>query len=237
MFNSYFHTKQAKKEKEKLNEIEKSARILEVQTQFRDKLLKKYKVRVAQKVVDLITHPVPIHNRDRSPTPKFLGDSVMRLRPRDTKARITDAMFHNTILDSAPLTITNPDFRPRHKEKEIQLHMKFTPRDRYERLVDKYFSDNQVIYTWELSPNSPSPIRSKTRKLYYKTLEEIALNASPEACSKDNSKVLLRKISEESLKTITNENLGILAQNAMEKCRLKPSKDSRHASINRSRLG
>jgi hypothetical protein len=233
MFNSYLYTKQQQKAKEKSFNMEKSVRQLEVQSQVRDKLLKKYKIRLAKKVVDLIENPVPINNRDRSPSPKYFGDSIMRQRPRDTKSRIHDAISHNTLLDLSPLIITNPDFRPRQKEKEIQLSMKFTPKDRFERLVDKYFSDNSFISTWEVSSQSTSPIRSKTKKLYYKTIETTALNVSPETCSKENSKALLRKISEESLKTITDENLGILAQEAMEKCRLRLKKDTRIVSVNR----
>lgn len=238
MFNSYQHSKYQKTENEKRIRLEKSAHMLEIREKVREKLLRKYKVRLAKKLVDIVNEPVPVHSFQRSVSPQFLGESMMRLKPRDSRARVNDALQQNTIYDHEPLHIQNPDFRPRHKEKEIHGQMKFTPKDRFERLLDKYFSDNPVIYTWEADGNTTSPIRSKTKKLYYKTLESVALKASPESSSKVNSKAFLQKIDESSCEEVLNDNekLGILAQNALEKCRLRPSKDSRHVSVNRNRL-
>lgn len=82
--------------------------------------------------------------------------------------------------------------------------------------------------------NDKTQFPNRIKKLYYKSIESIALNASPESCSKDNSRVLLRQISEESFFDAFNskdlETLGIVAQNALEKCKLRPSKDIRYTS-------
>lgn len=238
MFNSYQHSKYQKTENEKKIRLEKSARLLEIQQKVRENLLKKYKIRLVKKLVDIVNDPVPVQSFQRSVSPQFLGESMMRLKPRDSRARVTDALQQNTIYDHEPLHIQNPDFRPRHKEKEIHAQMKFTPKDRFERLLDKYFTDNPVIYTWEADGNTVSPIRSKTKKLYYKTLESVALNVSPESSSKANSKAILSKINESQCEDVFNDNekLGILAQNALEKCRLRPSKEFRHVSVIRNKL-
>lgn len=238
MYNSYLHSKYQKSENEKRIRLEKSAHLLDIQSKVREKLLKKYKIRIAQKLLDINNDPVPIHSYDRSVSPKFLGESNFRLKPKDTRARINDALQQNIIYDCEPLNVQSPDFRPRHKEKEIQGQMKFTPKDRFERLLDKYFSDNSLIYTWEADGNSMTPIKNKTKKLYYKTLESVALNVSPESCSKASSKAFLQKVSSNSFGDVINdsEKLGILAQNALEKCKLRPSKGFRYVSANRTRL-
>ena len=238
MYNSYQHSKYQKSENEKRVRLEKSAHLLDFQSKVREKLLKRYKVRIAQKLVDIVNDPVPVQSYERSVSPKFLGEAMFRLKAKDTRARISDALQQNNIYDCEPLNIQSPDFRPRCKGKEIQGQMKFTPKDRFERLLDKYFSDNSVIYTWEPDANSLTPIRSRTKKLYYKTLESVALNVSPESCSKASSKAFLEKVSSNSCGDVINdcEKLGILAQNALEKCRLRPSKGFRYVSANRTRL-
>ena len=184
--------------------------------------------------------PVPIYNREATKSPHFMGDSIMKTRPRDTKARINDAILKNTWLDSHPILNQVSDFRPRHKEKEIQIDMKFTPKDRYERLADKWATDKEIIYSWEINPEKEKiQFPNKIKKLYYKSIESVALNASPESCSKDNSRVLLHQISEESfvdsLYRDDLEKLGIVAQSAMEKCKLRPSKNLRYISAVRER--
>ncbi|OMJ72404.1 hypothetical protein SteCoe_29167 [Stentor coeruleus] len=242
MYNSYLHDIKQKKSKAVINEIEKSARTLQVQQKMRDKLLKKYKVRIVQRVFDLATDPVPIYNREQFQTPKYLGESSMRLKPRDSKARIDDALSKNTIFDLQPIFSPINEFRTRKKDKEIQAYMKFTPKDRYERLVDKWVSDKEIIYSWEINKKSlsKSPIRNKTKKVYYKTVESAALNVSPESCSKDTSLVHLHNVSEESiwedLNANTDEKIGILAQSALEKCKLRPSKAIRYRSSTKERL-
>ena len=241
MYNAYVYHKVLKSTRDKKNELEKSARSFETQQRIREKLLKKYQIRLARRVVDLALDPVPINSRDRSKSPQYIGDSIMRLRPRDSKARINEALTQNTWLDSHPILNPISDFRPRNKGKEIQIDMKFTPKDRYQRLKDKYESDKEIIFTWEVSPNTvkKSAFPNKIKKLYYKSLEAAALKASPESSSKDNSRVLLHQISEESLfdniSKEASENLGIIAQNAMERCRLRPTRNIRYISATRDR--
>ncbi|OMJ74041.1 hypothetical protein SteCoe_27127 [Stentor coeruleus] len=236
MYNSYLHNSKQKKSKALINEIEKSSRTLQVQQKMREKLLKKYKVRIIKRVFDLATNPVPIYNREQVQYSKYLGESRMRLKPRDSKARIHDAFSKNTIFDLQPIFSPTNDFRTRNKEKEIQAHMKFTPKDRFERLVDKWLSDKEIIYSWEVDRKSlsKSPIRNKIKKVYYKTVESAALNVSPEFYSKDTSLAHLHNISEESnwedLNVDTDEKIGILAQSALEKCKLRPSKPIRYKS-------
>ena len=242
MYNAYLYHKLLKRETQYQSEMEKSARSFEAQQKIRDKLLKKYQVRMARRVIDLAVDPVPINTRALTKSPVFMGASIMRLRPRDSKARIHDAVSQNTWLDSHPSLNPISDFRPRHKEKEIQLDMKFTPKDRYERLADKWASDKEIIYSWEVTPEkkSKSSFPNKIKKLYYKSIETVALRASPEACSKDNSLVMLHQISEESLFENVDgeplEKLGALAQDAMERCKLRPVRNVRYVSARKERF-
>lgn len=239
MFNSYIHQRNQLKKKEQLIELEKSSKILKVQNEIREKLLKKYKYRIAHRVLDLANDPVPVYTKAQAKSEKLLGDSFMRLKPKDSKARIKEAIQHNTILDPEPLISNRTDFRPRKKQKEIQTDMKFTPKDRYQRLVDKWLAEKELISTWELSNEGGNTVKNKIKKLYYKTVETVALNVSPESCSKDNSRILLRQISEESFNDDSfvgdNEKLGILAHSALEKCMLRPHKDLRFISAERVR--
>jgi hypothetical protein len=109
--------------------------------------------------------------------------------------------------------------------------MKFTPKDRYERLAEKWAADKELISSWEVDTRSLSPIKNKQKKVYYKSIETVALKVSPEICDMDKSIRLLRNISEESAndENFVNdqEKLGILAQSALEKCKLKPIRDFR----------
>lgn len=239
MFNSYLHYRNQLKKKEKLIELEKTSKILKVQHEIREKLLKKYKYRIAQRVLDLANDPVPVYTKAQVKSEKLLGESFMRLKPKDSKARIKEALQQNTILDSQPLRSNRTDFRPRKKEIEIQSDMKFTPKDRYQRLVDKWLAEKELISTWELSSDGGNTVKNKIKKLYYKTVETVALNVSPESCSKENSRIFLRHISEESLNDESfvgdNEKLGILAHSAMEKCMLRPHKNIRYVSAERIR--
>lgn len=234
MYNSYIHHRNQLKKIEKLSELEKSSKILRVQHDIREKLLNKYKYRVAHRVLDLVNSPVPVYNKVQAKSQKLFGESFMRHKPKDSKARIQEALDQNTILDPQPLYSNRTDFRPRKKEREIQSNMKFTPRDRYQRLVDKWLSEKELITSWELSNDGSNTIRNKMKKVYYKTVETVALNVSPESCSKDNSRILLRQISEESFNDDCfvgdNEKLGILAHTALEKCKLRPDKGIRFSS-------
>lgn len=240
MYNSYLHHKLLKQDQAQLEELEKSMRSLAVQSRVRERLLKKYEFRTVKRVVDLAMNPVPVYNRESNKSPKFMGDSIMRLKPRDSKARIHDAVQQNVILDASPLPTTHNDFRPRNKGKEIQVDMKFTPKDRYQRLIEKWMADKEIIYSWEVNKaSSKSPIRNTTKKLYYKSIEEVALNVAPETCSKDNSRVMLRQISEDSFWEDSGlndkEKLGIVATSALERCNLRPRKDPRFMSSNRGK--
>jgi len=216
------------KKTEKLSEIEKSSRVLRVQHDLREKLLDKYRYRVAHRVFELVNNPVPVYSKVQTKSQKLIGESFMRYRPKDSKARIKEALEQNNIFDPEPLYSNRADFRPRMKDREIQADMKFTPKDRYQRLVDKWRSEKELISSWELSVDGSNTIRNKMKKVYYKTLETVALNVSPESCSKDNSRILLRQISEESLNDDCfvgdKEKLGILAHTALEKCKLRPDK-------------
>ncbi len=233
MYNSYIYSKKQLKVKNRNFEVEKSAKVIKIQQNTRDELLKKYKFRIAQRVLDLVSDPVPIFNKGQTRSQKLLGESFMRLKPKDSKARVQEAIIKHEVLDSQPLSFRQ-EFRPRKKDREIQTQMKFRPKDRYERLVDKWAEDKEIISSWEVDTRSLSPIKTKSKKLYYKSIETVALNVSPETCEKEKSIRLLRNISEESAndENFVNdqEKLGILAQSALEKCKLRPAREQRFAS-------
>jgi hypothetical protein len=233
MYNSYIHLKKQLKSKKSHFEAEKSAKILKVQQNMREELLKKYKFRIAQRVLDLVSDPVPIFNKGQAKSQKLLGESFMRLKPKDSKARVKEAVVKHEVLDPQPLSYRQ-EFRPRHKDREIQFDMKFKPKDRYERLVDKWVKDKEIISSWEVDTRSLSPIRTKCKKVYYKSIETVALNVSPETCEQDKSIRLLRNISEESVNdegfVNDQEKLGILAHSALEKCKLRPAREERFTS-------
>lgn len=147
MYNAYLHHKLLKKSKDNSFELQKSVRLIENQQKLREKLLQKYQIRIAKRVIDMAVDPVPINNRNLTKSPKLMGDSIMRLRPRDSKARIHDAQEKNNVLDSHPITNPVNNFRPRNKEKEIQVEMKFTPKDRYQRLAEKWEADKDIIFS------------------------------------------------------------------------------------------
>ena len=239
MYNAYLYDKLLKREQDQQSEIDKSARSFETQQKIRDKLLTKYKIRMAQRVIDLAIDPVPINTPDLIKSPQYKGDSVMRLRPRDSKARIHDAVLQNTWLDSHPILNPISDFRPRHKEKEIQIDMRYTPKDRYERLADKWATDKEIIFTWEATPeNRKSPFPNKIKKLYFKSVETVALRSSPETCSRDASRAMINQTSEGNLGGMRGdqERLGTVAQEAMEKCKLRPVRNVRYISAKRERF-
>ena len=197
MYNSYVYLNNQSKIKSKKFEDNKSSKILKAQQNLRDKLIKKYKFTIAKRVLDLASEPVPINSKDQTRSQKQLGESFIRFKPKDSKARVQEALQQHEVLDHEPLSVRQ-EFRTRNKEKEIQLDMKYTPKDRYQRLIDKWTADKELISSWEVDTRSLSPIKSKFKKVYYKSIETVALNVSPEMCDKDRSIRLLRHISEES---------------------------------------
>lgn len=230
MYSSYVYFNKLSKIKAKKFEDEKSAKVLKVQQNLREELLKKYKFRLAKRVLDLASEPIPVYNKEQAKSQKLLGESFIRLKPKDTKSRVKEAVLKHEVLDHEPLS-HRQEFRTRNKKREIQLDMKFTPKDRYERLAEKWAADKELISSWEVDTRSLSPIKNKQKKVYYKSIETVALKVSPEICDMDKSIRLLRNISEESAndENFVNdqEKLGILAQSALEKCKLKPIRDFR----------
>jgi hypothetical protein len=235
MYSAYLHNKLANRHRDQSIKIEKSARSIENQQKIREKLLKKYQIRLTRRVIDMAVDPVPVNSRELTKSPKLMGYSIMRLRPRDSKDRVNDAVSKNNLLDSHPIPNPINEFRPRYKQKEIQADMKFTPKDRYQRLAEKWAMDKEIIYSWEINHSSDkTPFPNRVKKLYYKTIESVALGASPESYSKDNSRIMLRHVSEERLYDSFDgddtDKLAVLAQSALEKCKLRPSKESKYLS-------
>ena len=66
MYSSYVYFNKLSKIKAKKFEDEKSAKVLKVQQNFREELLKKYKFRIAKRVLDLASEPVPIYNKEQA---------------------------------------------------------------------------------------------------------------------------------------------------------------------------
>ena len=251
MFNAYLSDKITNKAQVLDSQQRKHLKSISAQIKLRDRLVKRNKIRTEKRVIEMSSDPVPIHRHEYSVKfPEFKGECFFRHRPKDSKERVKDAEFTNTWLDTIPLLPTPHNFRPRIKDKEINQDMKFTPRDRYERVADAWINQQGIINSsWAVNSKQTSGRTTERfpntlRKSYYKTVESLALDIEP------SNKILVlplvkaKAFEKESVEEgSTSRTLSQLAKEVMEKCKLKPLKSeiasiyaSRSASLPRENL-
>jgi hypothetical protein len=228
MYNVYLYDRVSDKLKAKEFEQKNYIKTISAQVKIREKLAKKNKITVRDRILQMSEKPVPISRKSYSVNlPEFKGESFIRHRPKDAKERIKDAEFNNTWLDTIPILPSPHNFRPRFKEKEIHSDMKFRPKDRYERVEETWTSQQgTLVSSWEV--NSKQQSRNYTsvterfpnrfKRSYYKTVESLALN--------QNSTIFPAiKTGPDAKNEVNDKNLVDVAKELMEKCKLKPLKD------------
>jgi hypothetical protein len=229
MFNAFQNEKLHLQAELRSRSQEAYLQSLSAQQRLREKLANKNRKRVQTRLLQMSAEPVPISRKEyMMPLEDFKGAKFFRHRPKDSQERVEDAEYSNKWLDTVPLLPRAPDFRPRYKSKEIHTDMKFTPKDRYERINDTWRSQQgRLDSSWQVTP-SGEMFPSTLRKSYYKTVESIALDARVGSLA-----VACISAGEE-----TDRSLAQVAQEVMEKCKLRPLKDelrstyqSRSASI------
>ena len=230
MFNAFQNDKLIQQSDLKFKSQEATLQSLSTQQRLREKLSVQNRKRVKTRLLQMSLDPVPISRKLYVlPLEDFKGAKFFRHRPKNTQERVQDAEFHNQWLDTVPLLPSGPDFRPRYKAKEIHSDMKFTPKDRYERIKDAWHSQlDRLDSSWHVSPASREVFPSTLRRSYYKTVESVALDGHTGSLN-------LGKMSSGEE---TDRSLAQVAQEVMDKCRLRPLKDeirssyqSRSASI------
>ena len=219
MYNSFLHQKlqdscQVMQEKE-----EKSFKILKNQAKTRERLIQKYKNRIAGRISDLSDYPLSLLPKVKPGSEKRVSGKFFRMKPKDTRDRINDAIKQNSILDSMPLTLSKLELRPRKRELELNGDMKFTPRDRFERISEKLNKELSVFQEF-------NHLYKKEKKLCFKTVEELALNAKRSL----KQKSVLNFLYDEKV-NIDDEvddcvNLGNAALSVMEKWRFSRKKQN-----------
>ena len=229
MFSVFFHEKLEKLHKDQEIQNRKHLKSLSAQIQYRDQLVESNRRRVEKRVQDMASNPVPINRHEFSlKLPDFKGESFIRAKPKDSKERVKAAQMEGSWLDPIPLMQSPHDFRPRFKSKEINHFVKYTPKDRYERVVDTWNSQSGSLeQSWQVkgdsSGSSPKFFPNTLKKSYYKTLETEALGIRevPKSIYEDGASKSDRRLYE-------------IAREALEKCKLKPLKDELN-SLNSSR--
>lgn len=248
MFNVFMYDKQTNKAQTEVQEHKKHLKSISAQTKIREKLAKRNLLKIEKRIIQMSEDPVPISRKIYAVNlPNFKGEEFIRHRPKDTKERVKDAEIQNIWLDTIPLLPSPHNFRPRLKEKEINSDMKYRPRDRYERVaeawesqrgslnsswwVNKEQSSNNSIIGYVRFPNT-------LHKSYYKTIESVALDIPK------NKNLSLPRVNSRNSEQDKSSEIGQVrpltqvAQELMEKCKLKPlrdeirsSYDSRSASL------
>lgn len=216
MFNVYTYEKSKIKaevaEKEK-REHEKS---LLTSKQFRNQLVKNNQQRVVQRIANM----QPKHNTTRvSPTHytlNYKGEAFFRHQPRDSSERVAQQLEKNRWLDTVPNPKPLFKLRKRDKEREINPQLRFTPRDRYQRIADVWrYQKSLLESTWKLDKAAAEKFPSVLNKHYYKTLETLAFNL------------------QSSLNTheLDNSQLLDVAKEALQRCNLRSPRGLRSVSI------
>ena len=226
MFSAFYHDKLEKLQKEKTSKQSKHLKSLSAQVQFREELVESNRKRVEKRIQQMAIEPVPINRHEFSlKLPGFKGESFIRAKPKDSRERVRAAEQEGSWLDPIPLLVAaQHDFRPRHKTKEINHYMKYTPKDRYERVLDTWVNQSNVLdHSWEVKEvkgvKSPRVFPNTLKKSYYKTIETEALGLQ----KMPSKKGILREQEIESSKT--ERKLCEIALEAMDKCRLRPLKE------------
>ncbi|OMJ93749.1 hypothetical protein SteCoe_3189 [Stentor coeruleus] len=235
MFSVYYHDQMNHKAEEDEKARIKQLKSVSAQIKVRNKLAVNNKKRVEKRVLDMSMDPVPINRHEISiKFPAFKGESFIRSRPKDTKERIKDAETENTWLDTIPLLPSPHNFRPRFKEKEINSHMKYKPKDRYERVADTWLNQSSLLeHSWEVknSKNNEALLLfpSTLKKAYYKTIESVAMGLYKKQKSSSLSRVnilnsqMVEGIDDDIVKN--DKKISEIAREVMEKCRLRPLKE------------
>lgn len=230
MFNAFQNEKLQHESVQKYKSQAATLHSQTLQRELRDKLSLKNRKRVKTRLLQMSKDPVPISRKLYTlPLHNFQGSEFFRHRPKNSQERVQAAEFHNQWLDTVPLLPSGPNFRPRYKSKELHCDMKFTPKDRYERIKDVWTSQlGRLDSSWQVSPTSREVFPSTLHRSYYKTVESIALDGLIGSLN------LAKMASGEE----TERSLAQVAQEVMDKCRLRPLKDeirssyqSRSASI------
>lgn len=189
MFNVFLYDRLTTKISAEEAYQQKEKKTVSAQNKLREKLAKMNRIRIKKRIQQMSAEPVPISRKEYSiELPNFKGDRFIRHRPKDDKERIKDAEVSNLWLDTVPILPSPHNFRPRLKDKEIHSDMKFTPRDRYERIADvwnnqkDFLNSSWKVNNLESSKNSISASErfpNTHRKSYYKTDESVALDLLP----------------------------------------------------------
>jgi hypothetical protein len=232
MFNAYFYDQLTERARKAETDNKKHLKSLSAQLQFRDKLAVSNRKRVEKRIIDMSLDPVPINRHEQfMKFPAFKGESFIRSRPRDAKERIRDAELESKWLDTVPLLPSPHDFRPRLKGKEINPDMKYRPKDRYERVAEAWLSQDSIIdHTWEikgLDPKNEMPkvFPNTVKRSYYKTVESVALGLRKSEKTASLPHVTHDVSNDLPEVSKTERNITDIAQETMEKCRLKPLKE------------
>lgn len=221
MFNAFQHDKQLTQAESLSRAEETYIKSLSTQEKIREKLVKKNRQRVQMRILQMSLDPVPISRKVYSlPLTELKGSEFFRHQAKNSQERILEAQYKNRWLDTVPLLPRQHDFRPRYKSKEIHNDMRYTPKDRYERVSDTWKHQNGTLQSsWELSKKNNSGgemFPSTLRKSYYKTVESVALDAR----TRTGTLNLATLDSGDQ----TQRSLAQVAQDVMEKCKLKPLK-------------
>lgn len=248
MFNVFMHDKQISNAEVQAVEEKKHLKSISAQIKMREKLVKKNRLRTEKRIIEMSQDPVPISRKSYAMNlSTYQGEDFIRHRPKDSQERIKDAIIQNVWLDTVPLLPSPHIFRPRFKNKEIHFDMKYTPRDRYERVADTWESQRGTLNSsWhvtkkqgsDISYNGPTRFPNTLHKSYYKTIESVALEI-PGSKNFTLPRVRSRtSVQDKASDIIQVRTLAQVAQELMEKCKLKPlrnelrsSYDSRSASL------
>ncbi|CAG9320141.1 unnamed protein product [Blepharisma stoltei] len=189
MYNGYIHDREKQKEEAKLSNLKKVKKSLTAQIKMRAELVKSHQRRTEKRILEMAENPVPIPriiSTARNYT--YLGDPAFRFRPKNDEERIKDTLVKYQNLDPVPYNTFKFQFRQRLKTKEINPDLKFTPRDRYERIFDSLNQQKAILSnSWYISDknnqnetkNGENVLPQHLHKTYYKTVESLALDVSP----------------------------------------------------------
>lgn len=218
MFNAYTYEKAITKAEAAEKEGKKHEKALATSSQFRNRLVKDSQQRVVKRIVDMGIRPKPSATK-ASPTHStmnYKGEAFFRHKPRDSKERVAHHIEKNRWLDTVPNPKPLFKLRNRDREREINPQLRFTPRDRYQRISDVWcYQESLLESTWKLDKSAAEKFPSVWNKSYYKTLETLAFNL--------RSSLNTHQLNESQLLDVAKE--------VLEKCNLRSPRRLRSISI------
>lgn len=189
MYSVYLHDREKQKQKHHRENLIKVKKSVTAQIKLRSELVKNHQRRTEKRVIEMAYNPIPIYRTiSTARNTDYLGEPMFRLKPKNAHERIRDSLEKNQILDAIPnKNHSKIQFRDRLRFKEINPDLKFTPRDRYERISDSLLLNNTLLNTWMLPEKINKHSLSKHSDLtlpgeiknYYKTIESLVLDVSP----------------------------------------------------------